>query len=91
VVKVDMANDEDVYPLTSNDDLRAAGLVPNDEDNIQEDVTALLGIDLSSALVDVDAGDDGRGPTMATGTPVGSTSIDGGTRTLSVGKRKSSV
>jgi hypothetical protein len=90
VVKVAMANDDDVYPLNGTDNLRMAGLVPNDEDDISADAAALLGIDLSSAPVDVDTGDGGRGPLIATDTPVGSTSIDGGTGTSSVGKHKSS-
>jgi hypothetical protein len=33
-----MADDDDVNPVTGNDDLRAAGLVPDDEDDIQADV-----------------------------------------------------
>ncbi|PWZ30045.1 putative AC transposase [Zea mays] len=92
-VKVAMADDGDVNPLTGNDDLRVAGLVPNDEDDIQADAAALLGIDLTSALVDLSStqGDGGGGPATATDTPVGSTSTDGGTGTSSVGKRKSSV
>jgi hypothetical protein len=86
-----MADDDDVYPLTGNNDLRTAGLVPDDEDDIQADDAALLGIDLSSAPVDVDDGDRGGGPATATDTPIGSTSTNGGTSTSSVGKRKSSV
>lgn len=48
-----MADDDDVNPVTGNDDLRAAGLVPDDEDDIQADAAALLGIDLTSAPVDL--------------------------------------
>jgi hypothetical protein len=40
--------------------------------DIHGDVSALLGINLSSAPVDVAAGDDGGGPALATETPVGS-------------------
>jgi hypothetical protein len=92
-VKVAMADDDDVYPLTGNDDLRAVGLVPDDEDDIQADVAALLGIDLTSAPVDLSStlGDGGGGPVTAIDTSVGSTSTDGGIGTSSVGKRKSSV
>jgi hypothetical protein len=90
-VKVAMVDDDDVYPLTGNDNLRTVGLVPDDKDDIQADDVALLGIDLSSALVNVDTSDGGGGPATAIDTPVGSTSTDGGTCTSSVGKRKSSV
>jgi hypothetical protein len=34
VVKVAMADDDDVNLVTGNDDLRAVGLVPDDEDDI---------------------------------------------------------
>lgn len=57
-----MADDKDVYPLTGNDDLHAAGLVPDDEDGIWGDVAAFLGIDASSAAIDVDVDDSGGGP-----------------------------
>jgi hypothetical protein len=92
-VKVAMADDDDVNPVTSNDDLHVAGLVPDDKDDIQADAAALLGIDLTSALVDLSSNlaDAGGGPATAIDTPVGSTSIDGGTGTSSVGKRKSTV
>lgn len=88
-----MADDDDVNPVTGNDDLRAAGLVPDDEDDIQADAAALLGIDLTSAPVDLSSNptNAGGGPATATDTPVGSTSTDGGTGTSSVGKRKSTV
>jgi hypothetical protein len=52
-VKVAMADDDNVNPVTGNDDLRATGLVPDDEDDIQADAAALLGIDLTSAPVDL--------------------------------------
>jgi hypothetical protein len=92
-VKVAMADDDDVNPVTGNDDLRAAGLVLDDEDDIQADVAALLGINLTSAPIDLSSnpGDGGGGPATATNTPIGSTSTDGGTGTSSVGKRKSTV
>jgi hypothetical protein len=78
----------DDYPLTGNDDLIAAGLLPEDDDDIREDATALLGINVGdgSVPIDVDAGDNGGGAVTVTGT--GSTSTHG---TSSVGKRKSSV
>jgi hypothetical protein len=74
----------DDYPLTGNDDLIAAGLVPEDNDDIHEDAVALLGIDVGdgSVPIDVDADDGGGGAAMATGT--GSTSTHG---TSYVGKR----
>ena len=38
MVKVAMADDDDViYPLTGNDDLIVAGLVPEDNDDIHDD------------------------------------------------------
>jgi len=91
-----MADDNDVvYPLTGNDDLIAAGLVPEDNDDIRDDAAALLGIDVGndSAPIDMDGGDGGGGaepvPSVtATGTPVGSNSTDG---TSCLGKRKSGV
>jgi hypothetical protein len=88
-----MADDDDVNSVTGNDDLRVAGLVPDDEDNIQVDAAALLGIDLTSAPVDLSSnpGDTGGEPATATDTPVGSTSTDGGTGTSSISKRKSTV
>jgi hypothetical protein len=70
-MKVAMADDDDVNPVTGNDDLRAAGLVPYDEDDIQADAVALLGIDLTFAPVDLSSnpGDGGGGPATATDTP----------------------
>jgi hypothetical protein len=57
-----MADDKDVYPLTSNDDLHVAGLVLDDEDDIQEDVAALLDIDTGSAPIDVNVDESGEEP-----------------------------
>jgi hypothetical protein len=83
-------DDNVAYPLTGNDDLKVAGLVPDDVDDIHEDAAALLGIDVgsSSTPIDLDTGDGGGGAAMATGLPVGSTSTDG---TSSVGKCKYGV
>jgi hypothetical protein len=93
VVEVAMAEADDdnvVYPLTGNDDLRAAGLVLEDDNDICEDAATLLGINVGSgsAPIDLDAGDGGGGARTTTGTRFGSTSTDG---TSSVGKRKSGV
>jgi len=96
VVKVAMADDDDVvYPLTGNDDLIMAGLLPEDDDDIRDDAAVLLGIDVGSgsAPIDLDGGDGGGGAepalsTMATGTPVGSNSTDG---TSCLSKRKYGV
>ena len=80
------ANDEIVWPLTGNDDLIAAGLAPEDDDDTQEDAAALFGLDIGG----------GEGAT-ATGTLVcsnSSTPSVAGTGTSSgpgVGKRKSAV
>jgi hypothetical protein len=93
VVEVAMAEADDdnvVYPLTGNDDLRAAGLVLEDDDDIREDAAALLGINVGSgsATIDLDADDGGGGAATTTRTRFGSTSTDG---TSSVGKRKYGV
>ena len=80
------ADDEIAWPLTGNDDLIAAGLAPEDDDNTQEDIAALFGLD----------GGGGEGA-MATGASVcsnSSTPSVAGTGTSSgtvVGKRKSAV
>ena len=95
-VKVAMADDDDVvYPLTGNDDLITAGLLLEDDDDIRDDVVALLGIDVGSgsAPIDLDGGDSGGWvesvpSAMMTGTPIGSNSTDG---TSCLGKRKSGV
>ena len=53
------ANDEIVWPLTSNDDLITADLAPEDDDDTHEDAAALFGIDVgggSAALIDLDSG-----------------------------------
>jgi hypothetical protein len=39
-----MAKDDVVYPIIGNDDLIAAGLPPEDDDDTREDAVALLGI-----------------------------------------------
>ena len=91
-----MADDDGVvYPLTDNDDLIAAGLLPEDDDDIRDDAAALLGIDVGSgsALIDLDGGDGGGGaepvPSVtATGTPVDSNITDG---TSCLGKHKSGI
>ena len=86
-----MADDNDVvYPLTGNDDMITAGLVPEDDDDIRDNAAAFLGIDVGSgsAPIDLDGGDSGGGAATATGTPVGSNSTDG---ISYVGKRKSGV
>ena len=80
------ADHEIVWLLTDNDDLITASLAPKDDDDTQEDVVALFGLD----------GNGGEGAT-ATRTPVcsnGSTLsvADTGTSSRpSVGKRKSTV
>lgn len=66
-----MADDDDVNLVTGNDDLRAAGLVPDDEDDIQADAAALLGIDLTFAPVDLSSN-----PTNAGGGPATATDMD---------------
>jgi hypothetical protein len=51
MVEVAMGEKDDdnvIYPLTGNYDLRAARLVPEDDDDIREDAAALLGIDVGS-------------------------------------------
>jgi hypothetical protein len=45
-VEVIMADDNVIYPVTRNEDLVAAGLPTEDDDNIRKDVAALLGVDL---------------------------------------------
>ena len=39
------ADDEIVWPLTGNDDMIAAGLAPEDDDDTHEDAAALFGIE----------------------------------------------
>ena len=53
----------------------------------------MLGIDLTSAPIDLSSNPTNAGGGLATttDTPIGSTSTDGGTGTSSVGKRKSTV
>jgi hypothetical protein len=90
------ADDEIVWPFTGNDDLIAAGLAPEDDDDTREDAAALFGIDVGSgpvAPIDLDSG-TGEGATT-TGTPVcsnGSTpSVAGNTSGAGIGKRKYAV
>ena len=92
------ADDEIVWPLTGNDDLIAAGLAPEDDDNTHEDAAALFGNHVgsgSAAPIDLDS--SGGEGAMVTGTPICSnvsTPSVAGTSTSSgpgVGKRKSTV
>ena len=67
-----MTDDDVVYPVTGNEDLVAAGLPPEDNDDIRDDATVLFGVDLlgsGSAPIDLDGG--GAGAT-AIGAPVAS-------------------
>ena len=74
-------------PVTSNGDLIAAGLAPDDEDNLVGDTAALFGMDAGQPI-NLDDGDGGDGPTRTTVTSISnSTTPD----TSTVGKRKSSV
>ena len=90
------ADDEIVWPLTSNDDLIAAGLAPEDDDDTHEDATALFGNHVGSGSatpIDQD-GSGGEGAT-ATGTLIcsnGSTpSIASPGTSSRPGKHKSTV
>ena len=74
--------DEIVWPLTGNDDLIAAGLTPEDDDNTQEDAAALFGLD--------GGGGEGATATMTTVGSISSTPSIAGTGT-SIGKRKSAM
>jgi hypothetical protein len=82
-----MADDDVVYPVTRNEDLAAAGLPTDDDDDIREDAAMLLGVDL------LGSGSGGAEPAAtATGTTVASnTNNTADTPTSSVDKRKSSV
>jgi hypothetical protein len=57
-----MAIDDDiVWPLSSNDDLIATGLAPENDDDTREDAVALFGIDVGSGSAPVDLdGNDGE-------------------------------
>ena len=92
------ADDEIIWSFTGNDDLIAAGLAPEDDDDTHEDVAALFDNHVSSgstAPIDLDGG--GVEGATATKTPVcsnGSTPSVAGTGTSSgpgVGKRKSAM
>ena len=74
-------------PVTSNGDLIAAGLAPDDEDNLVEDAAALFGMDAGQPI-NLDDSDGGDGPTRTT---VASISNSTTPDTSTVGKRKSSV
>jgi len=74
-------------PVTSNDDLIAAGLAPDDEDNLVEDVAALFGMDARQPI----NLDDGDGGDRATRTTVASISNSTTPSTSTAGKCKSSV
>lgn len=76
-----------------NEDLIAAGLPPEDDDDIHDDAAALFGIDVGSGSAPIDLDGSGAGAAAtATGTPVGSnTNSTDGTPTSSVGMRKSGV
>ena len=91
------ADDDIIWPLTSNDDLIVVGLPPEDDDDTRDDAAALFGIDVdsgSAAPIDLD-GDGGEGATT-TGNPVGFNSNSfapsvAGNGKSNVGKRKSLV
>ena len=90
-----MADDDIVYPVTSNEDLITVGLSPERDDDVRDAAAALFGVDVGSGPtpIDLDGGDDGGGATLAssataTGTLVGSNSTDG---ISSLSKRKSGV
>ena len=91
-----MADDDIVYPITGNEDLIAAGLPPERDDDIRDAAAALFGVDVGSGptLIDLD-GDDAGAMAMATGTAVASntnnTDGNGTPTSSSVGKRKSVV
>ena len=91
-----MAGGDIVYLVTGNEDLIAAGLSPERDEDVRDAAAALFSVDVSSgpAPIDLDGGDAGAA-VMATGTAVASNtnSTDGnGTPTSSsVGKRKPAV
>jgi hypothetical protein len=89
-----MAGEDDiVWPLTGNDDLIAAGLAPENDNDTCEDAVVLFGIDVSSGSTPIDLDGDGGEGATATRTPVGSNSSTPSTASTSslVGKRKSAV
>ena len=91
-----MTDDDIVYPITGNEDLIAAGLFPERDNDVRDAAATLFGVDVSSgpAPIDLDGGDAGAAAT-ATGTAVASntnSTDDNGTPTFSsVGKCKSAV
>jgi len=91
-----MADDDIVYPVIGNEDLIAAGLSPERDDDVRAAAAALFDVDVGSgpAPIDLDGGDAGAAAT-ATGTAVASntnSTDSNGTLTSSVvGKRKSAV
>jgi len=77
--------------VAGNDDLIAAGLAPDDKDNLGEDAAALFGID-AGRPINLDDGDgDGDGGEGAIRTTVTSISNSTTPGTSTAGKRKSSV
>ena len=60
-----MADDDIVYPITGNEDLIAAGLSPERNDDVRDAAAALLGVDVRSspAPIDLDGGDAGAAAT----------------------------
>ena len=80
--------------LTSNDDLIAAGLAPEDDDDIREDAAVLFGIDVgsgSAALTLIDLDNNGGEGATTTGNPLGSNSNSSTPSVVgnsNVGKRK---
>ena len=89
-----MAEDDVVYPLTGNDDLIAAGLRSEDDDDILEDAAALLGVGVGSDSAPIDLDGGGGEGAMRTRTTVDSTSTDAIDTTSTVvgnGKHKSKV
>jgi hypothetical protein len=64
-----MADDDIVYPVTGNEDLIAAGLSPERDDNVRDAAAALFSVDVGSGppLIDLDGG-DASAATTVTGT-----------------------
>ena len=55
-----MADDDVVYPVISDEDLIAAGLSPEHNNDVRDAVATLFGVDVSSgpAPIDLDGGGD---------------------------------
>ena len=91
-----MVDDNVVYPITGNEDLIAAGLFPERDDDVRDAPAMLFVVDVGSGptLIDLDGGDAGAAA-MAIGMAVASNtnSTDGNSTptSSSVGKRKSAV